>query len=106
MSALWDVLQADYPSRNHALMEYLQKINMEGNLKNWKDFALALSFYFNEDNMTVTKSSTWAVCQDLLGNLSGQDLMHARSRGGIWTCDPPVSVREILTRFSKEYPSV
>ncbi len=54
---------------------------------NWKDFTQKLSdFLFNNDNtISISNSSTWAVCQEFLSNLKGSELNYAQSRGGLWS---------------------
>lgn len=100
--SLFEILFTDYPRDDVKLMAHLKKLNDENKLLNWKDFAIALLIYFEEENMTVGKSSTWAVCKEYLGQLKGRDLSYAQSRGGIWSLD--ISVRDILNRFQTEYP--
>lgn len=104
MVSLYQVLIDEYPNSDIELMNYLKNLNESGKLVNWKDFALALSSHYYEDDMTVGKSSTWAVSQEFLGKLKGYDLKYAQSRGGIWNLK--TSVREILNRFMNEYPEI
>ncbi len=90
---------------------------------NWKDFTQKLSdFLFNQDNtISISKSSTWAICQEFLGNLTGTDLYYSQSRGGLWSLRVDknsenkenaentndkvevISVRRVLNDIKKKY---
>lgn len=95
------------------LISYLRKCDSEKKLNTWHDFAEAVSAFEEmgeeDSGMNVCKSSTWAVCQELLGHLQGQDLWYSRQRGGFWSFDHIdariVTTREILERLKKEYPT-
>ena len=78
---------------------------------NWIIFVQKLSNYlFNQDpSISVTNSSTWAVCQDFLGLLQGPDLQYARSRGGIWAVDhgftaKVTTVRQVFNELKQKFP--
>lgn len=112
---LIDFVKTEYPREPDDTMIFLEKTDKEGKLNTYRDFALALSQCESEkySHISVEKSSTWAVCQEFLGNLKGYDLGYAQSRGGIWHCSvsgPPsvkckiTSVREILTNLSEKFP--
>lgn len=89
-------------------------------VNNWRDVVKILSDYFRsgEQNMTVGQSSSWAICQEFLGNLEGYDLLYARERDGIWSTDtsiewidgfPHVSVntiaiRDVITDIFEQFP--
>jgi hypothetical protein len=118
MSSLYQTVMKDYPVHfnnrpdHMQLTIMLQRLHSEGQLATWKDFAEAMSQYVAEKNMNVYKSSTWAVCQEFLGNLNKSDYDYAQSRGGIWSHEAGgkdvgqtiVSVRQILTRLRRDYP--
>ncbi len=90
---------------------------------NWKDFTQNLSdFLFNQDNtISISKSSTWAICQEFLGNLTGTDLYYSQLRGGLWSLRVDknlqnkenaentndnvevISVRRVLNDIKKKY---
>lgn len=64
----------------------------------------------DDNQMTVRKSSTWAVCQQYLGNLTEDDDVYASSRGGIWSFDMSditepqlVSIRDIINDLEKNF---
>lgn len=75
---------------------------------NWRDFVQNLSDWIqnNEKNFKVTMSSSWAICQELLGNIEGNDLKYAQERGGIWSMNNNeiISVRTVLSDIQKNYP--
>ena len=88
MTNIVDYTFNKFPTNDHILLEF-KKYCLEFkdvDNWNWKDFTQKLSdFLFNKDNnISVTNSSTFAVCQEILGNLTGSDLCHAQSRGGLW----------------------
>ena len=122
--SLFAVLCRDYLSYGTSLddlrIKHLQSLDTDGKLTTWRDFAKGLSDIIEleeEGVMNVRKSSTWAVCQEFLGNLSDSDLWYSTQRGGIWSISygqeddngrvsdaKIVSVRQILNRFKTEYP--
>jgi hypothetical protein len=95
---LFQTLEQKYPPQSirENLMIFLKSKDNEHELKNWRQFAEAVSDYESkgqEPPMTVRKSSTWAVCQEFLGKLSNRDdLDYAETRDGVW-----------CTKFSTEY---
>jgi len=97
-----------YETADRELVRYLMK--NDENIRTYKDFAFFLALYTSRDepNMNVLKSSTWAVCQEFLGNLSGDYLDYSQSRGGSWsfTDGENVSVRQVLTDLRETYPSI
>ena len=77
-------------------------------LDTMRDFATSVSLYLEEDEkdnggMNVFKSSTWAVCQEFLGNLSDEEdlLTYAQSRSGQWSS---ITMREFLTALQVRFP--
>lgn len=109
---LFVVLCREYPVAETPLIAHLRSIDSQGNLHTWQDFAMGVSEYSElqegDSGMNVCKSSTWAVCQEFLGNLSGQDLWYSKQRGGLWSFDQAnakiITVREILNRFKTDFP--
>ena len=111
---LVDYVFSKYPTKNHETFREECEKSSE-NIKTWRDFANALAAHDSRDDtdMTVTKSSTWAVCQEFLGQLSGQDLEYSQTRGGLWSCEWDhienecniVSVRQILEDIQEVFPS-
>jgi len=106
LQSLFDKLREHYQVYDQALYNKLSQLNDEGQLTSWKQFAIALADYHaqDEEDMNVFKSSTWAVCQEFIGNLRGGDLRYAKKRGGIWSLDGQISVREILIEFQLQFP--
>lgn len=114
--SLYETLVNDYPlefgitlcitSRNEEISKMLKLADLDKKLNTWRDFAEILAKYEEQDEkeMTVSKSSVWAVCQEFLGNLHGEDLEYAQTRGGMWSYIRPVTVREILERLQEDYP--
>jgi hypothetical protein len=88
MTNIIDYVFNTFPTKDHILLQFKEYCLQFQNIDNWnwKDFTQNLSdFLFNKDNqISVTNSSTWAVCQEFLGNLSGKELQCAKSRGGLW----------------------
>lgn len=104
-------VRSKYPSDDRE--DFLKKI--DDSVKTWRDFARSLSAHEDDGQMVVTKSSTWAVCQEFLGNLKGEDLWYAQSRGGFWKCwewnaqtnkCDQVSVRQVLTDIKSAFPDI
>lgn len=93
---------------NYDLFDYLQQY--ESKMKTYKDFAFIVSLWVScdENEMTVDKSSTWAICQEFIGNLSGDLLDYSKSRGGIWIFDDKdiVSFRSVITDLQEKYPFI
>lgn len=95
-----------------SLYDDLTSADTQGTLNNWKDFALVVSKNCekHEVDMSVYKSSTWAVCQEFLGTLNHEEKEYAEWRGGIWSMNMKegdviiVQVRDILTDLKKRYP--
>lgn len=93
-------------------MSYLVKRDKEKKFETWKDFTSALAAYeAHGDSTVVEQSSSWAVCQEFLGNLEGSELGYAQGRGGIWefTEDDKgrveiVTVRQVLNALRQYYP--
>jgi len=89
MTNIVDYAFTTYPTNDDILLNFKKYCEEFQNLDswNWKDFTQKLSdFLFNEDNkISVTNSSTWAVCQEFLGNLKDFELKYAQSRGGLWS---------------------
>ena len=79
-------------------------------LTHWRNFAqIVADFYaLEEPNINVRCSSSWAVCQEFLGNLTGDDLEYATSRAGTWTFGTNgsfhVSMRELINTFRNLFP--
>ena len=93
-----------YPTQETALVNHLRLTNPT----NWIQFAESLSHYYEAQfdvPCEVTMSSTWAVCQEFLNNLTTyEDRRYAQTRGGFWSMShndrgvlTTVSVRDILT---------
>ena len=107
MFTLVQFVNDNFPSTiQDEFFEYISQFDTT--IWTWKDFTQHLSDFVqkDEDNMSVTTSSTWAVCQQFLGNLSGSDLEYADCRGGIWAFSSGkiTSVREVLTELQNEFP--
>ena len=118
---LFEFVKRVYPlPKTDAKLEVLRFAASHNLLKTWKDFAMLISAYLEKDEdkpMNVTMSSTWAVCQEFLGNLSGIDLQYSKQRGGIWASTfmrsdqlydktgRIITVREILTDLIEKFPS-
>jgi hypothetical protein len=123
MTNIVDYVFTTFPTSDHILLEFKKYCLEFKDVDKWnsKDFIQKLSdFLFNEDNtITVFSSSTFAVCQEFLGNLTGSDLSHAQSRGGLWALRTNktdenekddtvnnvevISVRRVLTDLKKKY---
>jgi hypothetical protein len=88
MTNIVDYAFDTFPTKDEILIEFKNHCIQCHNINNWnwKNFVKNLSnFLFIKDtNITITKSTTWAVCQEFLGNLSGKELHYAQSRGGLW----------------------
>jgi hypothetical protein len=103
-----------YPADNESRFNYLKKRDSENQIKTWRDFAMILSEISanGDSDMNVYKSSTWAVCQEFLGNLKEKDLKYAQGRGGIWCSDfdvekgtfSSITVRDMLESLKIHYP--
>jgi hypothetical protein len=77
-----------FPTKDQTLLEFKEYCLKHENLDNWnwKDFTQNLSdFLFNKDNqISISKSSTWGICQEFLDKLYGKELHYSQSRGGLW----------------------
>jgi hypothetical protein len=126
MSNIVDYVFETFPTNDNTFLDFKQYCLQFTDVDkwNWKIFTQNLSdFLFNQDNtITISNSSTWAICQEFLGNLSGRDLSYSQSRGGLWSLridknlenkeNPDnttnnvevISVRRILNVVKKEYP--
>ena len=107
-----DYVFSTYPSNEQQdIFEEFCREN-SSNISTWHDFTEVLANFYTDTNMSVTKSSTWVVCQEFLGNLDETSLEYTQSRGGIWSfiCEPPnfhcdiITVRTILTDIKEKYP--
>ena len=102
-----DTINAIPPDEKNLLF-YLLERHLE--LTNWRIFAQIVSDYYalEEPDINVRCSSSWAVCQEFLGNLEGDDLKYANSRAGTWAFGSNgsyhVSMRELITLFRDLYP--
>jgi hypothetical protein len=125
MTNIVDYVFETFPTNDNTLLNFkkysLQFSDVDS--WNWKDFTQKLSdFLFNDDNtISITNSSTWAVCQEFLGNLTGKDLHYSQSRGGLWSLRVDknlqtkenaentndnvevISVRRVLNDLKKKY---
>ncbi len=126
MSNIIDYVFETFPTNDNTFLDFKQYCLQFTDVDkwNWKIFTQNLSdFLFMKDNtISVLNSSTWAICQEFLGNLSGRDLSYSQSRGGLWSLridknlenkeNPDnttnnvevISVRRILNVLKKEYP--
>lgn len=115
MSQIINALEQDYPSPNQKAIDFLRQRDKESPISNWRQLTEALAVFFrdNDPNMNVCKSSSWAVCQEFLGNVRDDLLWYTRARGGLWSYsfdldrDPQyesTTVREILEDFRKRFP--
>ncbi len=107
MHTVLSFVSTNFPSQiQEEFFNYLD--DYDSSYWNWRDFTEKLSEFVSRDDpdMCVTKSSTWAVCQEFLGNLSGEELEYAETRGGIWSFKNKdvVSVREMLTEIKIMFP--
>ena len=68
---------------NNDLLTYLSDKKVESA----KDFFQVYADYLaqNVTNMSVSMCSSWAICQEKLGNLSTDDLDYTRRRTGEWS---------------------
>ena len=125
MTNIVDYAFNTFPTKDHILLQFKNYCLQFEDLDNWnwKDFTQKLSdFLFDQDNqISVTSSSTWAVCQEFLDKLSGYELNYAQSRGGLWslrinktgenkinaedteTNVEVISVRRVLNDLRKKY---
>jgi hypothetical protein len=111
----------NYVLRNFSVRKYpdedekmrllaLQNNDKAGKLLSWKDFAQIISEVIEEMNgyrdITVYENSTWAVCQEFLGNLNGKELAYTKMRSGDWNSErmTPITIRQVLTELQKVYP--
>ena len=62
-------------------------------LNNWRDIVELIADYHKGDDldMCVSKSSSWAVCQEFLGKLDIHELRYVEGRAGIWSIAPSVA---------------
>ena len=101
-----------FPTDDQSRIEYLEK--HENKIKTWRDFTITLSELLADGDldMTVYRSSTWAVCQEVLGNLGGHDLDYAQGRGGVWYSKfdlekgtfNSITIRDIFQSLQIHYP--
>jgi hypothetical protein len=88
MTNIVDYAFNTFPTKDQTLLEFKEYCIQYKNLDNWnyKDFIQNLSdFLFNKDNqISISKSSTWAICQEFLDKLCGKELYYSQSRGGLW----------------------
>jgi len=94
----------------------LENADSKNKLNNWRDFAKIVSAYeeIGEPEMNVLKNSSWAVCQEFLGNLSRKDLKCATKMAGEWLSKielgswerRDVSTREILNILRGKFPEL
>ncbi len=102
-----DTINANPPDETNLGFYLSERCN---ELTNWRQFAQIVSDYYalEEPNINVRCSSSWAVCQEFLGNLDGHDLDYAKSRAGSWTFGTNgsyhVSMRELIKVFRDLYP--
>lgn len=69
--SLFEFIKLEHPGSHEIMKEMEAKQN---SIKTFKEFAKFVSQYMKniDPTITVTKSSTWAVCQDYLGNLQNE----------------------------------
>jgi len=122
MTNIIDYVFETFPTKDNIFLNFKQYCLQFPDVDNWnwKDFTQKLSdFLFNEDtNISISNSSTWAVCQEFLGNLTGNDLYYAQLRGGLWSLRDDknkenaentndnvevISVRRVLNHIKKKY---
>jgi hypothetical protein len=88
MTNIVDYAFNTFPTKDNVLLQFKNYCFQFEDLNNWnwKDFTQKLSnFLFDQDNhISITNSSTWAVCQEFLDKLSGKELYYSQSRGGLW----------------------
>lgn len=89
---------------NNRFCNYL--LENERDIRTYKDFAFFVSlFYSREDRfISVFRSSTWAVCQEFIGNLSGDLLNYSMRRVGIWS--NTVTMRMLLEDLRINFPVI
>lgn len=93
-----------YTCFDDALIRYFMDIEM--NILTYKDFAISLASYLSRDEpgMSVYNSSSWAICYEYYGTLSGDDLEYARGRSGCGLFN--ASLREIFEDLRETYPVI
>lgn len=112
-SSVLSYLRSTYPVPGNKVIANVLEMN-DISINTGNDFARLLSSIVSdgEENMDVRMSSTWAVCQEFLGNLSGYDLEYAQRHGGCWVithfkeekkCEA-VSIRSILKDLFERFP--
>jgi len=102
-----DFVESKFPCKNKKQWAYLTQCYKEKPFEKWQDFVTCLSSYESNENkdMNVVKSSSWAICQEFLGNLTGDDLEYTKERSGIWNLDRQITTREVLLAVKMKYLS-
>lgn len=84
----------------------------DNSLKVWSSFVRVVSDAIEKEEsdagqtISVCMSSTWAICQEYLGNLQGQDAEYTKMRSGTWRIDDSkiISFREIVEDLKNSFP--
>jgi hypothetical protein len=80
-------------------------------INTWKDFVNEYSkcLELDDPDMNVAKSSSWGICQEMLGKLKNKnDIYYIQSRGGIWKMTEDdyqvITLREVIADLKKRFP--
>lgn len=118
---LFEYITSAYPCpEDKQLVDYIR--TNKDLLNDWRAFAELVSEFeekHEHDGISVYKSSSWAVCQEFLGNLqTPEELEYTRMRSGIWSITPHIvavgseskavddiiTLRSILKDLVQKYP--
>lgn len=82
---LIEYLLRNFPINDQKLIDHLN--DNATDITNWRQFVEFMEWWCKRTDykMNIAKSSTFAVTQEFLGKLSGEDLVYAQNRGGFWT---------------------
>ena len=84
MIALVDFILNKFPNQDPEFVEHLTE-NID-NIKNWFHFVTFMEWWIKRTDFTMNiyKSSNFAITQEFLRKLSGDELTYANSRAGSW----------------------
>ena len=96
------------PPNNNGLCE---KLTNTIHLNTWIQFVRTVNEYIRTEYpdypiTNVRESSSFAVCQEFLGLLEGNDLLYAQNRGGTWTSigSNHITLRDVIDGLKLRFP--
>ena len=106
-------LLAKFPSQDNELVVHLQA--QSDQIKTANDFFQIYADYISNGLvMDVYSSSSWGICQQMLGNLNEADIAYIECRSGSWSCNfvaedkfsySSVTFREVAEWLVENFPN-